>query len=317
MGHDHNSSSGAGGHSHERGSNERSLTLALALTGAFLLIEVVGGVLTHSLSLLSDAAHMLTDVAALAIALVAVRLGRRPADRKRTFGYYRFEILAAAVNAAALFFVGFYILFEALQRFRGSPTEVRSVGMFGIAAAGLAVNLLSMRILATGSTEGGMNMKGAYLEVWSDLLGSLAVLAGALLIRFTGWWWVDPVLAIGIGLWVLPRTWGLLSESVNILLEGVPEGLELAEIDAALTAVPGVAAVHDLHVWAITSGKNSLTAHLVLAAGDEDSQQAVLTAARRMLAERFELSHTTLQIESADYDCPPAEAVNDKAGRLP
>jgi cobalt-zinc-cadmium efflux system protein len=239
---------------------------------------------------------MMTDVAALVIALVAIRIGKRPADRKRTFGYYRFEILAAAVNAAALFFVGFYILFEAVQRFRGTPPEIHSGGMLGVAAVGLIVNLLSMRVLAAGSGE-SMNMKGAYLEVWSDLLGSAAVISGAFLIRYTGWWWIDPILAVGIGLWVLPRTWGLLSESLNVLLEGVPEGLKLDEIDAALAAVPGVAAVHDLHVWSITSGRNSLTAHLVLAAADEYGHQRVLAAARALLAERFGLTHTTLQIE--------------------
>lgn len=306
---DHKEHHHAQGHDHARGSNEKSLRIALALTSAFLITEVVGGMLTKSLALLSDAAHMMTDVAALVIALVAIRISRRPADHKRTFGYHRFEILAAAVNAAALFIVGFYILYEAVQRFR-QPPSIETGWMLGIAIAGLVVNLLSMRVLAAGSGE-SLNMKGAYLEVWSDMLGSIAVIAGALLIRFTGWWWIDPVLAVGIGLWVLPRTWGLLSESVNVLLEGVPEGLELAEINTLLAAVPGVVSVHDLHVWAITSGKNSLTAHLVLADGDENEQQRVLAVARQQLQEQFGLTHTTIQVEMAGSNCTDGEAACD------
>lgn len=288
-------------HAHGAGTNERGLKIALALTGTYLVVEVIGGLLTGSLALLSDAAHMLTDVTALLIALVAIRIARRPADRKRTFGYYRFEILAAAVNAAALFLVGFYILWEAYQRFR-QPPEIETGGMLGVAVVGLVVNLVSMRVLRAGSQE-SLNMKGAYLEVWSDMLGSIVVILGALLIRFTGLWQIDPILAVLIGLWVLPRTWTLLSASVNILLEGVPEGLEIQEIDEALAAVEGVQTVHDLHVWAITSGKNSLTAHLVLD-GSHDAQQ-VLEAAGQMLEDRFGVSHTTLQTEA--QDCQPEE----------
>lgn len=292
------------GHSHDHaaGANERGLLIALALTGTYLVAEVVGGYLTGSLALLSDAAHMLTDVAALAIALVAIRIGRRPADRKRTFGYYRFEILAAAVNASVLFLVAFYILYEAYRRFQ-EPPNVETGWMLAIAAVGLMVNLISMRVLRAGSQE-SLNMKGAYLEVWSDMLGSVAVITGALVIQLTGWWQVDPILAVLIGLWVLPRTWSLLSQSVNILLEGVPEGIELQQIQAALENVPGVRAVHDLHVWAITSGKNSLTAHVVVHPGVEDEQQ-VLRTAQQMLEQDFGINHTTIQVES--IACAPDE----------
>lgn len=291
------------GHAHGAGANERNLKIALALTSTYLIAEVIGGLLTGSLALLSDAAHMLTDAMALALALVAIRIGRRPADRRRTFGYYRFEILAAAVNAAVLFLVAFYILYEAWRRFQ-EPPAIQSLGMLIVAAVGLVVNLISMRLLQ-GGAEGSLNVKGAYLEVWSDLLGSVAVIAAALLIRFTGWWQVDPLLAVLIGLWVLPRTWTLLSESVNILLEGVPEGLALEEIETALLAVPGVREVHDLHVWAITSGKNSLTAHVALA--DPGGGQRVLEATQAMLRDRFGLTHTTLQVEAAR--CGPGEQV--------
>ncbi len=293
------------GHSHAHGgvANERSLKIALALTASYLVAEVAGGLLTNSLALLSDAAHMLTDVVALVIALMAIRIGKRPADRKRTFGYYRFEILAAALNAAVLFVVGFYILYEAYKRFQ-DPPEIQSTAMLIVASFGLFVNLLSMRVLQGGSAQ-SLNMKGAYLEVWSDLLGSVGVIVAALIIRFTGWWQADPVLAALIGLWVLPRTWTLLSQSVNILLEGTPEGLELSDVQEALLAVPGVCEVHELHVWAITSGRNSLTAHLSLDDSGR-SEQEVREEAARVLRSRFDITHSTIQVEAES--CRPAKA---------
>jgi cobalt-zinc-cadmium efflux system protein len=248
---------------------------------------------------------MLTDVAALLIALVAIRIARRPADRRRTFGYYRFEILAAAVNAAVLFLVAFYILYEAYRRFR-EPPEIQSGGMLAVAVVGLIVNMLSVRVLRAGSEE-SLNVKGAYLEVWSDMLGSIAVIAAALVIRFTGWWPADPILALLIGLWVLPRSWTLLSQSVNILLEGVPEGLELQEIHDALAALPGVRQVHDLHVWALTSGRNNLTAHLMVDPTVRDPEE-VRQAMAELLEKRFHITHSTVQVEvegceSSDMDC--------------
>ena len=200
--------------------NEKFLWIALGLTSSFLIAEVIGGIVTGSLALLSDAAHMFTDASALAISLAAMRIAKRPADLRRTFGYHRFEILAAAFNAILLFLVAFYILYEAYQRFN-FPAEVQPIGMLVIASIGLIVNLISMRLLSAGK-DTSLNVKGAYLEVWSDMLGSIGVIAGALMIRFTGWVWVDSAIAVAIGLWVLPRTWMLLKESLNILLEGVP-----------------------------------------------------------------------------------------------
>ena len=253
-GHDH-------GHSHAAGANERALKIALGLTTTFLVVELVAGVVTQSLALISDAAHMFTDTAALAIALMAVRMGKKAADTKRTFGYHRFEILAAAFNAMLLFGVAVYIGFEAYLRLK-SPPEVQATGMLVVALIGMAVNLVSMRMLA-GGKDTSLNMKGAYLEAWSDMLGSLGVVIGALVIKFTGWLWVDSAVAVLIALWVLPRTWSLLRASVNILLEGVPEGIDLAKVREALLTVPGVTSIHDLHVWALTSGKVSLTVHVV------------------------------------------------------
>lgn len=284
-GHDHDHAHGA--------ASERALWQALALTGSFLVVEVLGALLTGSLALLSDAAHMFTDTAALAIAVAAVRISRRPADARRTYGYYRFEILAAALNAVVLFLVALYILYEAWQRLR-VPQEIHALGMLAVAAVGLVVNLIAMRLLAAGK-DSSLNVRGAYLEVWSDMLSSLGVIVGAVLVHFAGWTWVDPVIAVAIGLWILPRTWQLLRTSLNILLEGVPDGLELAAIEAALLGTPGVRGVHDLHVWAITSGKTSLTAHLVLEPGTQPG--VVNSAVRQRLAASFDIHHTTLESE--------------------
>lgn len=290
-------------HSHATG-NERALKIALALTSTFLLVELVGGILTKSLALISDAAHMFTDTAALAIALAAIQIAKRPADKARTFGYYRFEILAAAFNALLLFGVALYILYEAYQRLK-SPPEIESTGMLVIAAVGLVVNLISMRMLS-GRKDQSLNVKGAYLEVWSDLLGSLGVIVGAVIIRVTGWAWVDSAVAVLIGLWVLPRTWILLKSSLNILLEGVPEDIQLASVEAAVLSVNGVKSIHDLHVWALTSGKISLTVHLV---NDPqvDAERDILPSIRDRLAKEFGITHITIQSElSPCWQADPA-----------
>jgi cobalt-zinc-cadmium efflux system protein len=283
------------GHDHSDGvSSERGLKIALALTASILVAEAAGAILTNSLALLSDAAHMLTDVTALVIALIAIRLARRPADSRRTFGYYRFEILAAVANAVALFLAALYILYEAVQRFQ-NPQPIASTGMLTVAVFGLIANIVSMRVLHTHA-ESSLNLKGAYLEVWSDALGSVGVIIAAAVIHFTNWTPADPIVAIAIGLWVLPRSWTLLSESVNVLLEGVPRGLQLDAIHASLLAIPGVSDVHDLHVWSITTGKNTLTAHLTLDNPAIDTQ-TILQQANRAI-EAFGITHSTVQIEA-------------------
>lgn len=287
----------ASGHDHAGGSaNSAALGKALAMTGGFMIAEVIGAYVFNSLALLSDAAHMLTDATALAVALLAIRIARRPADRRRTWGYHRFEILAAAFNAALLFLVAFYILYEAWSRFR-QPAEVGSVGMLVVAVLGLAVNWVSMRLLA-GKSEGSLNVKGAYLEVWSDFLGSIAVIVGAVVIWATGWTWVDAILGVGIALWVLPRTWTLLSEAVDVLLESVPRGMDLDAVEAAIREAPGVREVHDLHVWALSSGKVALSAHVVVEPALVREEQLEETLAG-MLAGRFGITHTTVQAELA------------------
>ncbi|WP_454688216.1 cation diffusion facilitator family transporter [Achromobacter aloeverae] len=289
MAHDH----AAGSHDHTAGANTKMLSIALALTSVYLVAEVAGGIIFNSLALLSDAAHMLTDVAALVIAIMAIKLGQKSADEKRTFGYRRMEILAAAFNAALLFVIAIYVFVEAVKRF-SEPQEVQSWGMLIVAVIGLLVNLISMRLLTAGKNL-SFNVKGAYLEVWADMIGSVGVIAGALVIRFTGWTWVDPIVAVAIGLWVLPRTWILLRDTANVLLEGVPSGIKLAEVRAAIQSVPGVEDLHDLHVWSMSNDDVNATLHITIAPSADAS--AVRQAVAGLLAERYDIDHATIQTE--------------------
>lgn len=288
-------------HNHATGANSKMLAIALGLTTTFLVAELVGSFIFNSLALLSDAAHMFTDAAALAIALAAVKIGQRPADEARTFGYRRFEILAAAFNALLLFAVAGYVLWEGIGRFF-EPAEVESLGMLVVAVIGLVVNLIAMRLLAAGK-EQSLNVKGAYLEVWADMLGSVGVIVGAGVIMLTGWQWIDPAVAIGIGLWVLPRTWTLLKDTTQILLEGVPRGLRLAEVRTVIAQTAGVAGVHDLHVWALTSDDVSASAHVELAPGGE--AETVRLAIATVLFERFGIEHATIQVEAEGCEDAP------------
>ncbi len=299
MSHDHN-------HLPSEIRHEKPLWWALGLTTAYLVVEVIGAFWTNSLALLSDAAHMATDAIGLMIALTAVRLSRRPPDAKRTYGYARLEALGAVANGLLLFGVGIYILFEAVQRFQ-QPQAIASTGMMWVAAFGLVVNLIAMRLLSAGICE-SLNVKGAYLEVLSDMLGSVAVIAGGLIIHFTGWTLVDPILAVLIGLWVLPRTWVLLRDAINVLLEGVPKGVVLADIEAALRGHAGVAGIHDLHVWALASSTPALTVHVVM--HDGQAPDVLRRQLADLLHERFDIDHVTVQVE-ADHcgdDCADKKA---------
>ena len=280
------------------------LWIAFGLTGAFMIAEAVGSFITGSLALLSDATHMATDTFALLLALIAIYIGRRPADIFRTYGYARFEILAAAFNALLLLAVAFYILYEAYERL-SKPAEVQSLGMMAIAIVGLVVNFISMRVLA-GHKDESLNVKGAYLEVWADMLGSVGVIAAALLIYLTGWEWIDSLIAVGIGFMVFPRTWVLLKECINILLEGVPAGIDVAQIKTSIAGVAGVASVHDLHIWSLTKGQHSLTAHIVLE--EKADGETVRRAVEQVLQEQYDLHHTTLQTETES--CIPKERIH-------
>jgi cobalt-zinc-cadmium efflux system protein len=281
---------------HSAGSrNSRRLTVVLGLTTSYLVAEIVGGIVTGSLALLADAGHMFTDVAGLGLALTGIKLAERPASPSRTYGYYRVEILAAALNALLLFGVSFYVLYEAYQRFR-APPEVSSCAMLVVAVVGLAVNLVGVFLLRDAAKE-SLNMKGAYFEVLSDLVTSLGVIVGAVIMLTTQWYYADPLISAGIGLFILPRTWLLLRDAVNVLLEGTPSELSIASVRGAMQDVPGVATVHDLHAWSLTSGVNALSAHIVVRDGADHA--VVRRAVQARLMADFDVQHVTLQMEQA------------------
>ena len=279
------------------GRNKGRLKIVLALTALYLVAEVVGGLLTGSLALLADAGHMFTDVGGLALALMAIRFGERPATPARTYGYHRAEILAALANAVVLIIVSLYILYEAWQRFR-NPREVASATMLGIASVGLIVNLIGVFLLRRGASE-SLNLKGEFFEVVSDLLTSAGVIVAGLIMLLTGWYYADPLIAAGIGLLILPRTWKLLREAVGVLLEGTPSDIDIEEIRRSIAGLPGVEGVHDLHVWTLTSGTNALSVHVVVA--DTTSYGMVLRGVHRRLAEH-RIAHSTVQIEPPGWE---------------
>lgn len=278
--------------------HQKKLLVVLLLTATYLVAEVVGGLMTGSLALLADAGHMLTDVAGVGLALVAIRFAARPATAERTYGFYRAEILAALANAVVLIGISLYILYEAWQRFR-NPPPIASGMMLGVASIGLVVNLASMLLLRSGSAE-SLNMKGAYFEVLSDMLTSIGVIIASVIMLTTGWYYADPLVSAGIGLFILPRTWTLLREAVGVLLEGTPSDVNLTAVRATITAVPGVAGVHDLHVWSLTSGTNALSAHVVLA--PEAVHTEVLRAVHASVTTAHPIAHATLQIEPVGWD---------------
>jgi cobalt-zinc-cadmium efflux system protein len=295
---------GHGGHQHGHGSiraGERHrgrLLTAFAVLAVFMLVEVVAGVITNSLALISDAGHMLTDVIGLGMALAAIQLASRGTERRhRTFGWYRLEILAALANAALLFGVAIYVVVEAVRRFGDAP-EVMDGPMLVVAIVGLAANVVAFALLREGARE-SINVEGAYLEVLADLVGSIAVIAGAIVILVRGWQWVDPLVGVVIGVWILPRTWRLGSRALRILVQAAPPGLDLDAIEGGLASIVGVVDVHDLHVWTLTSEMEVASAHLRIAATADN--HAVLDQARAMLHERHGISHATLQIEPEDH----------------
>ena len=266
---------------------------ALGLTATYMVAEVVGGLITGSLALLADAAHMLTDVGGLALALLAIRFAAREATPQRTYGYLRMEVLSALTNAVVLLLLTVYILYEAYQRFV-SPPEILSGPMLVVAAIGLIVNLVSMRLLAGGSSE-SVNVKGAYFEVLSDMLGSIGVIVAALLMMWRGWRLADPIIGAGIGLFIVPRTWLLLKQVTRILMEGVPPNVDVDLLEKRLAGISGVMAVHDLHVWTITSGFDAMSCHVVVA--DLSMSRGVLQEARQIMKGEFGIDHVTIQVE--------------------
>jgi cobalt-zinc-cadmium efflux system protein len=282
-----------GVHDHGREASREALTATLALTTGFLFAEVVGGLLTGSLALLADAAHMLSDSFSLALALFAVWLAQRPATVERTFGYKRAEILAALANGLTLVIVSLWIFVEALRRF-DDPPEILGGWMLAVAVVGLLVNLTAVRILHGGGDD-SLNVSAAMRHVIADLLGSVGVIAAAAIILVTDWRYADPLISVLIGLLVLGSAWPVLRDSVRILLEAAPKGLDVRELGREMASVPGVVEVHDLHVWTITSGFPALSAHVVMT--QEVDAHLKRAEIERMLAEKYGITHTTLQTD--------------------
>jgi len=302
MGHGHTHAPGTAA-----GGQRRRLTVVLVLTLAVLAAEVVGALVSGSLALLADAGHMATDAAGIALALGAVALAQRPARGRRTFGWQRIEILAAVANGLLLLLVAGYVLVEAVRRI-GSPPEIGSGLMLSVAAVGLVVNLVSLAVLHRGRSH-SLNVRGAYLEVLADAMGSVAVIVAALVIMVTGWTPADIVASAVIGVLVLPRAWHLLREALDILLEAAPRGVDLDAVRTHILEVDGVIGVHDLHAWTITSGLPVLSAHVVvtddaLAAGHGGR---VLDSLCECLGEHFDMDHCTFQLEAeahAGHEAP-------------
>jgi len=281
----------------------RALRRVLLLTAAFMVVELVGGLVANSLALLADAGHMLTDVGALGLALFAAWFSRRPATPDKTYGYLRIEILAALVNGVTLFVVAGLILWDAVGRI-AQPEEVDPVILMGIATGGLVVNLVGARILHGGHRH-SLNVRGAYLHVLGDLLGSIgAILAGGIILT-TGWTPADPVISVGIALLILLGAWRLLRESTDVLLEATPSHIALGDVATGIASVPGVRSVHDLHVWTLTGGVVAMSGHAVVP--DAGRGQAVLVEVQRRMAE-LGIHHVTLQLER-ERSCPPDPAI--------
>jgi len=286
------------GHNHAgaAAANGRNLLLVLSLTTAYLVAEVVGGLFTGSLALLADAGHMFTDALGLVMALVAVRVAQRPATLTKTYGFYRAEVLASAANALVLLGIGGFILYEAWARW-ADPHPVDSLPMLTIAVGGLIVNLIGAWVLHAGAAH-NLNVRGAYLEVVADGLGSLGAIAAAVIIFFTGWTPIDALVSALIGLLILPRTWSLLRGALDVLLESTPSHIDVTAISTAMGEVPGVASVHDIHVWTITSGFIAMSGH-VQARGRRSGD--VLHELQSLLVDRFHIEHVTLQVEGDDH----------------
>jgi cobalt-zinc-cadmium efflux system protein len=285
-------------HDH-RSASRRALGTVLALTVGVTAVEVVGGFLTGSLALLADAGHMLSDTFAIGLALVALTLAERPSTPRRSFGFQRAEILAAFVNGLTLVLVSGWIAWEAVQRFR-DPPEILGGWMLAVAAVGLAVNVVAAGILLRSATE-SLNVEAALRHVVADVLGSVGVLAAALVILLTGWTTIDPIVSLAIALLIVASAWSVLRDSTAILMEQTPSGIDADQVARAIVEVPGVTSVHDLHVWRITSGFDALSAHVLVGRGEDC--HGLRQDIERVLADRFGITHTTLQV---DHDASDA-----------
>lgn len=287
--HDHDHTHGASG------SNLKRVMIALVLTGTFMVVEIVGGIISGSLALLADAGHMLTDTMALALAAAAFHVSKRPADGNLTYGYQRFQILAAFVNGLSLLVVVGWILFEAVERFI-TPRDILGETMLVVAAAGFVVNVISFAVLHTGDRE-NLNIRGAALHVAGDLLGSVAAIVAAVVIIYTGWTLIDPILSVAVAFLILRSAWALVKRSGHVLLEGAPDWLDVADLRSRIVAnVPGVCEIHHVHVWGLTPQQLMLTMHLQLAE-DAASQSEVVRGVKVFLREEYGIGHSTIEVE--------------------
>jgi len=285
-------------HAHSAAAGHRKRLIAVfGLTLSIFVFEVVGGLLSNSLALLADAGHMFTDVFGIGFALAAIWIAGRPATSERTFGYLRLEILAAVGNALLLFGVSAFILYEAWRRLV-EPPEVTSGLMLAVAVVGLAANGISLFLLRDAQGH-SLNMRGAYLEVMGDLLGSVAVIVAAIVIAVTGWTQADALASVVIGLLIIPRTWALLREALDVLLEATPKGINLDHVRAHILEAPGVVGVHDLHAWTITSGMNVVSAHVVM--GEDAKTGDILDHLGMCLSDDFDVKHSTFQLETPEH----------------
>ena len=285
-------------HSHTHSTNKKVLKVSLVIIALYMLVEVVGGLWTNSLALLSDAGHMFSDALALGLSLLAFQLSERPSSSKRTFGFKRFEILAAAINGLALVLIAVLIVYEAIGRF-AHPPEIATWGMLIISVIGLVVNMVvALYMLRGGETHDNVNMHGAYLHVLGDLLGSVGAISAAILMMMFGWRWADPLASVLVALLIAKSGWGILRTTIQILMEGTPVEADTHHLQATILAVPGVLAVHDLHVWTITSGLNALSSHVVVN-GELSVREAeqVVAEIERVLQDN-NIHHSTIQTES-------------------
>lgn len=296
MGHNHDH-----GHSHSHSANKKTLTISLIIITAYMAIEVIGGLLTNSLALLADAGHMLSDAVSLFIALMAFKFSSKVADYGKTYGYKRFEILAAVINGATLILISGYIIYEAIERFQ-NPPEIQSSGMLIVAFVGLLVNVLVAWIMIRGAdVKENLNMRGAYLHVISDMLGSVGAIIAALLIMFFGWGWADPLASVIVSILVLRSGYYVTKSSVHILMEGTPENVEVEKVTEKILKTDGVIGMHDLHIWTITSGLNALTCHLVVDGKKTIGESETLLRKVEHTLEHLNIHHVTIQLETPEH----------------
>jgi cobalt-zinc-cadmium efflux system protein len=284
-------------HDHGREGNKKGLTIALLITAGIMLLEFFGGLITNSLALLSDSGHMLSDASSLVLSLVAIWFATKPASPNKTYGFYRFEILAALFNGVTLFVIAGFIVWEAIQRFYNPPT-VASGSMMLIASIGLFANLLSAwALMRKGDVKNNVNLRSAYLHVIGDALGSVGAIIAGFVMWIFGWYVADPIISVLVALLILKGAWGVIKHTVHILMEGTPITIDQNEVKKALESIEGVINVHDLHIWTITSGLDSLSCHILIE--DHQDSQKVLQDAIHMIEEKFKILHTTIQIETS------------------